>query len=215
MTSCYGVFNYWNGKYITESGEVSNDDGAKIVENEYLPCCWACGEPVNRKDIFSWDKYDKSVEELWKDKKVNATLQRAHIIAKQFGGPDDPNNLFLLCPDCHYESPDTKNKAVFFRWVYRKKQRCSCGIDVLALKLELEQEIKARGYDVEEFCRDYFDGAERVDMKNAMEECGLHGSRIVPASVMGVFVDAAERKVIGIRRKKISNREKELMEVTP
>lgn len=29
-------------------------------------------------------------------------LQKAHIIARHKGGSDDPNNIILVCPNCHH-----------------------------------------------------------------------------------------------------------------
>jgi HNH endonuclease len=45
-----------------------------------------------------------------------APLQRCHIIPKSLGGSDDPNNLFLMCRECHDLSPDTTDVDLFFQW---------------------------------------------------------------------------------------------------
>ena len=125
VPSCYHIFRHWQDKRITAKGEIVEapccSESRRVIDNEFLPSCWACGMPVNPKDCLSWDKYDLSVDEIWKSSRINARLQRCHIVAKQFGGSDEPSNLFLMCPNCHEESPDTQNTAAFFRWIYRRK----------------------------------------------------------------------------------------------
>ena len=48
-------------------------------------------------------------------------LQRSHILAKSLNGEDKPENYFLLCPQCHAESPDTTDAKLFFAWVRYKR----------------------------------------------------------------------------------------------
>lgn len=151
MVRCYTIYEYWKDKGITETGEISDTGGIPVVENPYIPSCWACGKPVHKKSVLDWDKYDKEIEELWTDKKVNSVLQRCHILAKQFGGSDEPENLFLLCEDCHEKSPDTQNRNAFFRWVYRRRGETTHGVDWKRLMGDMESEIRDRGYDVASF----------------------------------------------------------------
>lgn len=40
-----------------------------------------------------------------------------HIMPKSLGGADNPENLFLLCGECHFVSPDTTNRCVFYDWI--------------------------------------------------------------------------------------------------
>lgn len=76
------------------------------------PSCWACGE-------FWWGRYDRSVESdsdfdrVWEA----APLERCHIVAPSLDGTDDPENLFLLCRDCHDRAPNTTSREGFLRWV--------------------------------------------------------------------------------------------------
>lgn len=198
MPTCYSIFRYWENKGITEKGEVCDNGGLPVVANEHLPQCWACGMPVNKREILSWDKYDRSVDETWKDPRVNNRLNRCHIVAKQFGGPDDPENLFLLCEECHCESPDTTNRAAFFRWVYRRRKEYSYGMPLKKILREMIAEIKVRGYDPIWFAnklRSYTGDEMDTGVKEALTRCGVHGTAIADSSVVVCVVDELERMV--------------------
>lgn len=79
------------------------------------PFCWACGRPWLNKD----SKYDSeaSLSEIFKRWDTVKALERCHIVAKQFGGSDSVDNLFLMCKECHVKSPDTTSRELFFKWV--------------------------------------------------------------------------------------------------
>ena len=207
MPSCYDIFRYWQDKGITENGEVSDTGGRSVVANKHLPQCWACGRPVDRKAVLSWDKYDLEVEDIWRDKRVGNRLQRCHIIAKQFGGSNDTSNLFLLCEDCHALSPDTKNRASFFRWVYRRRSEFIVGHDFVGMMRELPREIKSRGYEVEAFVKEWYDLPSH-ETGNLVDEAfsmvGFHSTSIADSSVVAALVDVMERKVMNARKQKSS-----------
>ena len=196
MPSCYKIFEYWQYKRITEQGDVSDTDGLKVVDDSHFACCWACGMPVKREDILSWDKYDLSLKEVWADKRVNSKLNKCHILAKQFDGPNTPDNLFLMCEGCHIESPDTKNRAAFLRWVYRKKQVSGYGRNMRKMLDDGQAEICNRGYDWMEFLKkiDIHEISEIVE--EGLAECGVHGAAISESSMVIAIVDAKEKRVI-------------------
>ena len=202
MISCKTIFDFWRDKAITEKGCIVDSDnlsGRLVVEDEFLPSCFACGLPVRPRNIISWDKYDMSVEEIWKDKKINSVLQRCHIVAKQFGGKDDPDNVFLLCNDCHKESPDTKNRAAFFRWVYRRKMEYSYGINCLHFTEEIKREVEMRGYNLEEFAEKFAvipRKEKNACLEGAWKECGFHGAHFAASTMMVAMIDSIESKII-------------------
>lgn len=216
MVSCYSVFKHWRDKAITEQGEVIDGSGGRgrlVVENVFLPSCFACGRPVRPKNIISWDKYDMEVEEIWKDKKINSVLQRCHIIAKQFGGPDTADNLFLLCCDCHQESPDTKNRAAFFRWIYRRKAEYTCGINEPQFAEEIKREVEMRGYILSEFGKKFAElSREEKDtcLEGAWEECGLHGVHFATSTMIIAMIDSIENKILENEQQKLTSRQQEL-----
>lgn len=196
MVSCYKIYEFWNGKGITEKGDISDLHGIPVVKEPHRPSCFACGRPVYPKDVLSWDKYDKSVKDLWTNKKVNSRLQRCHILAKQFGGTDEPENLFLMCEDCHAESPDTTNREAFFRWVYRRRSEWEYGIHWKRLLIELEQEVNARGYDLVDISRKLEPKSGFEIAEIAMGRCGLHGTRIAGSSIAIAVADEMERRMM-------------------
>jgi hypothetical protein len=78
------------------------------------PCCWACGE-------FWWGRYDPSAksrtDDLGRIWEAAEPLERCHIVPRSLGGSDDPENLFLLCLDCHDRAPNTTSREGFLQWV--------------------------------------------------------------------------------------------------
>lgn len=201
MPSCYKIFEHWADKCISPDGKVGvigEINGRRVVENEHLAQCWACGHAVKRRDVLSWDKYDIDPHEVWADKRINSTLQKCHILAKQFGGPNEPDNLFLLCSDCHAESPDTRNRDAFFRWVYRKKRDCSNGLDCKEFVANTTEEIESRGYNLEEFAKKFC----KLPLKKQWEviesglyNCGTHGATVAPSSAAICIIDEIERYI--------------------
>lgn len=218
MPSCYKIFEYWRDKCITKDGKVGGKDkdrGISVVRNEHSAECFACGALVKRTDMFSWDKYDMDLKDVWSDKRVNSKLQKAHVVAKQFGGLDVPENLFLLCSDCHYESPDTKNPSTFFRWVYRRRQDCAYGLRLKLFLDELSREIESRGYDIGEFAKKYVLCSETGEdmILTALENAGVHGVKIVESTAVGCIVDEIERKILDLEKSRLAERERELVGV--
>lgn len=159
-TSHYRIFDYWKDKVILPSGEVKTTreckpsaDLAIVVEDWGEPCCWACGEYAvkdeelrrffeNNPDTASDDFFKK----LYNLKSLKHHLNRCHIHPNALGGADSPENLFLMCEECHALSPDTINRAAFFRWVYDRRQKYYRGVmapsEVLA---RIDEELSRRG----------------------------------------------------------------------
>ncbi|MGA4840639.1 HNH endonuclease [Streptomyces sp. G45] len=78
------------------------------------PCCFACG-------WFSEHWKKATPQASWQ----RATLERAHIVPKSLGGPDDADNLLLLCRSCHEESPDWPDRQQMARWIATREERPS------------------------------------------------------------------------------------------
>ena len=141
-TSHYRIFDYWKDKAILSSGDVIlSRDGKSSVDLEWViddwgePCCWACGDrAIGDEDLsrFFNAHQDTDFPDFYKKlyglKTVRHHLNRCHIIPNALGGPDSPENLFLMCEECHALSPDTTNRAAFFRWVYDRKKRYTHGV---------------------------------------------------------------------------------------
>ncbi|MFB7162263.1 HNH endonuclease [Streptomyces sp. NPDC056242] len=78
------------------------------------PCCFACG-------WFSERWSQATPQASWQ----RANLDRAHIIPRSLGGPDDASNLLLLCRPCHQESPDWIDPEQMARWIATRGERSS------------------------------------------------------------------------------------------
>lgn len=140
-TSHYKIFDYWKDKIILPSGEIKlfderdpSSDFELVVNDWGEPCCWACGRPAIKDEEllrFFNEHPDSSGSEFFKKlydlKSLKSKLNRCHIRPNALGGADSPENLFLMCEECHHLSPDTTNVAAFFRWVYDRKQKYVLG----------------------------------------------------------------------------------------
>ena len=135
------IAKYWLGKYILPNGSISENKGELIITDPYEPSCWGCDKP-----IFTNNKNIEDFEKVWNS--TNGKLERCHIFPESLGGKDQPDNLFLLCPHCHKESPDTANREAFFRWVYDKREKFTMGIHKpQTIMKDIDIELERRGID--------------------------------------------------------------------
>lgn len=158
-TSHYSIAQYWVGKVITKSGEILRyeDKGDRtdchlIILDRGEPCCWACGKYAVKDDEFELLANDPSVtsdnyfKKLYSLPALKSRLNRCHIVPKALDGPDSPENLFLMCEECHALSPDTINREAFFRWVYDRNQRYLYGrMSPRELFNRIDEELNRRG----------------------------------------------------------------------
>lgn len=127
--SFYEIAKYWKNKNITEYGEIfDTEDLNKYSDVKHIPVikdfgeprCFCCGA-VNKR-IYESESYKKYMpvdeKNLWNEKN---NFEKAHIVPKDLGGKDDPSNLFILCKECHRESPDTVFERMFFQWIYSRR----------------------------------------------------------------------------------------------
>lgn len=129
--------------------------------------------------VFEWDigvDWSDATEHCWRCGSKRS-LQRCHIVAKQFGGDDSPSNIVALCAECHDEAPDVTDPTEIWRWI--KETRASF---YGSLKAERALAIcKSRGVNLQFFDRKRFDAA--------CESVGLHlmqngsGCRVKASSI--------------------------------
>lgn len=123
------IFNYWQNicidkdGFLHQEGDYPIENSIPVVPNWDEQCCWGCGKrnPSHSKEYSIWVE-NESYRAIWDDGSVKTKLERAHIIADGLGGPPIEENLFLLCPTCHLNSPDTKSRRMFFKWIYNKRK---------------------------------------------------------------------------------------------
>ena len=175
-TSFQDIFDYWKDKCITENGNIATEGTVDystsivVVEDWGEPCCFACGKYL----VANENDEDIGIpEKIWGKGKIQAA-ERAHIVPKSLGGPDSADNLFVLCRCCHAESPDTRFKAEFFRWVYQRRKRPSpC---VLAFNECIDRGILPLFYV--------------NDIKNG----STHGATMMDSTRIAALVGAAEER---------------------
>lgn len=159
-TSHYSIFKYWEDKVITKEGEVLKyeDKGDRtdchlVMLDPGEPCCWACGRyAVTDDELESFDNdpsvtHDNYFKKLYSLPKLKSRLNRCHVVPNALGGADSPENLFLMCEECHALSPDTVNRAAFFRWVYDRNQMYVSGRMSGKLVIDkINEELNRRGF---------------------------------------------------------------------
>lgn len=189
--SHYDIFDYWKDKCITKDGRVEieigyeghKDEKANINNSVVVitdwgePECWACGRYIHNFDYST----NKSLKEIYNDSEVKSQLQKSHIIPHSLGGDESPDNMFLLCPVCHKNSPDTKFKKEFFRWIYKRKQRH--GTDEQLAYIDAIEELAKRGIPP-------FITREDLSLKNM----GTHGGMLVNSSRIAAITGACEER---------------------
>ena len=151
-TSHFEIAKYWRDKFILPNGEITNlfEEGAiPVIIDIGEPCCWGCDRPVigeAEKKRISTEENEVYLQKIWKDPTVKSKYERCHIIPGALGGEDKPENLFLMCEQCHFESPDTTNPKSFFRWVYSQRMKYVGGkLSPWYTIDKVSEELKRRG----------------------------------------------------------------------
>lgn len=103
-------------KWLIAQFWAASPNGEKFAPYLQLdePCCFACG-------WFSEHWKKATPQASWQ----RATLDRAHIVPRSLGGPDDVANLLLLCRPCHEESPDWSDPEQMAHWIAAREERPS------------------------------------------------------------------------------------------
>lgn len=213
-TSHYKIFDYWKDKVILSSGEVKSTRECKpsaglemAVDDWGEPCCWACGEPAIKDDAlcrFFENNPDTANSAFYKKlydlKSVKSKLNRCHIHPNALGGTDSPENLFLMCEECHALSPDTTNRSAFFRWVYdRRKQYVHGRMCPSEMLRRIDEELARRGLPPLVKCFEMAKSSyEFSDLKEFMRDrVGFHCSSVSESSMIVGFVDWILHDLVG------------------
>lgn len=191
MITKFDIYQYWENKSVTRSYKIKSydeciedDKAIPIVEFSDSICCWACDIPslIFDNEISEF----KSLKEEWNNDKC---LQKSHILAKSLGGNEEAENMFLLCPICHAESPDTINPENFFAWIYYKRNNENY-TQIIERELEKAIKIKNVNYKIVE---DYFSDCNYYKMmtirKKIIKSSTLHGSFVSMSSKMMALLD--------------------------
>jgi len=193
FVSHYSIFDYWKDKAITKDGDVVTDYGYDGCDKKLLdsvdsigvisdwgePECWGCGKWLHDYDYGYVS--DHSLQQVYNHPSVKSQLEKAHIVPHAIGGTDVPSNMFLLCSECHRESPDTKYSKEFFKWVYKTRKRGPKHIFATQCAIRELTEM----------------GIPAIFMPEKLEldvNFGSHGGLIVPETLKSAIVGATEER---------------------
>lgn len=206
-TSLFNIFEYWKDKAITRKGEVvlckdATLDDIDVVKDWGEPMCWACSKPIigNYERKLTPQDYDNlDYKKLYGDAKLKSKLNRCHIKPNQFGGEDTASNLFLMCPGCHSESPDTNNREAFMRWVYKQRKTHEMGdLKPDELWKLVDKELKDRELptimEMIMTCPSMGTNEFKDSKEFMRDNCGTHGSVAKISSRVIALADYFEAK---------------------
>lgn len=149
--TCYQIFDHWKNKVVLQNGKILDAKDAKcsdhpieVVCDWAEPECWGCGRQY--KPAVDVVNGDVDYRKVWNDNMHGGKLQRCHIVPQSLGGSDDPSNMFLLCPKCHEDAPDTTNAEAFMRWIWTRRTTYIYGVRAPWERLKnIQKEIDLRG----------------------------------------------------------------------
>lgn len=182
------IFDYWKNKCITSDGNVAIEgehDRSKsinVVEDWGEPTCWCCGKQINVYGNKNYETDTTTPSKIWDYKNVAKILNRCHIVPKSLGGKNESNNLFLMCEDCHVESPDYIDPTYFLLYIYSKRKTFSYGINWTEMLNEINKTANQLGKDVATM------SFERIER----EKIGIHSGRMSQKSMVAAVVDTME-----------------------
>jgi len=157
------ILEYWETKVCETELNLDWSEG--------LERCWNCADKERKR------------------KSGMTSIEKCHIIPKSIGGPDTPENMVLLCDECHKEAPDCTNYNFMWEWI--KSNRTSTGM-YGTYRAEKGIALYEKMYSetvVESFIRV---GVGVEDFSNWMNEqgkskIGLHGGKVSASSYAGMI----------------------------
>lgn len=202
------IFNYWKDKCIDKYGNEYNEGDYPIektipvVIDWYEQHCFACGMKVISHNIQyeNWVEYE-NFHQIWNDCETDVQLEKAHILAQSLGGPTEPSNLFLLCHNCHTESPDIANRKMFMKWIYdmrKHKYYCQRGNYKIFPQeyYNKAKDILARDYNIK-----YPILNSLTDIARIGKTITFHQNKIVNSSYIYLLVSDGLRNRSGLNKK--------------
>lgn len=171
------IFEHWRGllhehKLFVDWGE---------------PSCWACGFHYGVKhDIKNSEASLTDIHKAWE----RIPLQRCHIVPRSLGGANTPDNLFLLCRECHDLAPNTSIPSIFLEWVRSQSW-------LVREQAKLNQALASFSVSEQDYPRITETIASKPFRAWAQSKVGRHwpqsnyaptSSRLTPASIVGLAV---------------------------
>lgn len=152
------------------------------------PGCWVCGYHYD-------DKYDvKNPQADWNEtlKAWNAIpLQRCHIVPRSLGGTNNPDNIFLMCKECHDLAPNTAIPKIFLEWARNQNwhKRDAAKILAACALYNLDSEDQASIFEL--MSSSEFVKWSKDKLGSHLPQSGYASitSRITPASLVGLAIE--------------------------
>ena len=176
------IFDHWKDKL--------GAFGILIDWNE--PSCWACGFHYGTKyDIrrpnAAWSKILKGWNAI--------PLQRCHITPRSLGGTNEPDNLFLMCRECHDLAPNTDIREIFFDWVraqiswIREGRKLEAAFEAFHVSdvEKYELSVVMRSEEFRLWCRG------RAGIHRPQSNYGTTLARLTPATLVGLACHYARK----------------------
>lgn len=81
------------------------------------------------------------------------SLQKCHVVARQFGGSDDYSNIIPMCSECHDEAPDVTDAGEMWRWIKETRPMFYGTLKAeRAIAICVGRNVDISRFDLEKFC---------------------------------------------------------------
>lgn len=142
------------------------------------PNCFACGWWATRAD---------EAPELWSVWN-RAALDRCHLVPAALGGEDEPENLVLLCIQCHQDAPDVADPTYMLRWIERRESWINRGMRLL--QKAFEDADLANVAETRQLAQERVVHVQKELMRTW---AGVHGRGFSEGTMAAVAVEAVRR----------------------
>src|ERR1700750_1766889 len=172
-TSKAKIAEYWLG---TGEGRARYPDNPAFIDVGE-PHCFACGEPARWPEGNLWSLWNRS------------GLERCHLVPRALGGPDCPENLVLLCNECHHDAPDVGDPSCMLNWMGRRESR------FVRFEPLIKEAIEEAGLieELERLNWDRMPLLQEVTNEVLKTWVGFHGSRLSPGTIVSTSVEVLRR----------------------
>jgi hypothetical protein len=173
MPSNYSIFNYWKNEMLFDE---------PVIADWAEPECWCCKKAILVETETA--RKDGDFKYIWN--KTSEHLQRCHIVPKSLEGSNAPNNLFLLCPSCHEQAPNSDNRDIFLRWIYFERKKYAIGWNLQKLLDTAKYLCQQSDVDFDEFIRFFNNlGNSKLDSKHV----STHLSKLTESTVIMMLIE--------------------------
>ena len=181
-TSRYEIAYWWyrHRRFVIDLGE---------------PACFACSWYSERWPIVTPGAGAQELRRLW-DKAEG--LERCHLVPAAHGGEDHPQNLVLLCHECHLAAPNYTAWRPMLEWIERQPNWFVAYFEAVI------HELEALGADLAAL-----KPLSPEAMQLEVERTGRHfgQKRMNPATMATVIYRASTRRRLGPVRRDVPDPE--------